>query len=67
MSQGELANNDYAKFWGGKRGVLWDCANFKAKTAASDGVLQTRISMSGTQNRRADMAGRERNVDLKTI
>ena len=24
---GELANNDYAKFWGSKRGVLWDCAS----------------------------------------
>ena len=24
---GELANNDYARFLGGKRGVLWDCAS----------------------------------------
>ena len=45
MSQENLQTMIMQKFGGGggKRGVLWDCANFKAKTsAASDGVLQTR-------------------------
>ena len=28
---GELAYNDYAKFGGGKRGVLWDCASSECR------------------------------------